>query len=83
MTRPLDTSGAAFELQVEAYRAMSPEHRLRLAESMSLDVRSLAAAGIRRRHPDYSAEDVAAALADLLIGSELEGTERRRPTVPR
>ena len=83
MTRPLDTSAAAYARQVELFRAMSPEDRLRLAESMSVEVCSLAAAGIRHRHPEYSAEDVDAALAELLLPPDIDGTARRRLTVPR
>lgn len=48
MARPLDTSAAADRRQVEAFRAMTPEQRLRLADEMSSEVRQLADAGYGR-----------------------------------
>jgi hypothetical protein len=49
MRRSVDTSLAARQRQIAAYRAMTPERRLRLAEEMSADVRALAEAGGRAR----------------------------------
>jgi len=49
MRRPIDTSAEARERQLEAYRAMTPEHRLRLADEMTTSVRDLAASGTRAR----------------------------------
>jgi hypothetical protein len=49
MRRPVDTSPEARERQLAAYRAMTPETRLRLAAELSVDIRSLAAAGKRAR----------------------------------
>jgi hypothetical protein len=49
MRRPVDTSLEARERVLAAYRAMTPETRLRLAAEMSADIRSLAEAGIRAR----------------------------------
>ena len=49
MRRPVDTSLETRERQLAAYRAMTPETRLRLAAEMSADVRSLNEAGIRAR----------------------------------
>lgn len=49
MPRSGDTSPEARERQLAAYRAMSPEQRLRLAVQMSADVRSLAVAGSQAR----------------------------------
>ena len=83
MTRPLDTSPAAYSRQIEALRVMSPDDRLRAAELMSGEVRSLAAAGIRRRHPEYSLQDVDAALAEVLLGPESGSKEPPRLTAPR
>jgi len=45
MRRPADTSEDARRRQVAAYRAMTPEARLRLADAMSQDVRRIAEAG--------------------------------------
>lgn len=49
MRRSVDASLDARRRQVAAYRAMTPEKRLRLAEEMSAEVRSLAEAGSRAR----------------------------------
>ena len=49
MRRSVDTSLDARRRQVAAYRAMTPEKRLQLAEEMSAEVRSLAEAGRRAR----------------------------------
>src|SRR5215208_2747244 len=56
MRRPNDTSREARQRQVDAYRAMTPEQRLQLADQMSVDVRSLARSGIRARQPDDASE---------------------------
>jgi Rv0078B-related antitoxin len=68
--RPLDTSTKSLERQREAFRRMTPEHRLALAAEMSDEIRAVAEAGIRRRHPDYSDEEVRAALVEILLGRE-------------
>jgi hypothetical protein len=49
---------------------MSPEERLQIAAAMSDEVRSLAEAGIRSRHPELSDDEVRSALAALLLGQE-------------
>jgi len=49
MGRPIDTSAEARERQIEAYRAMTPEQRLRLADEMTKAVRELAESGRRAR----------------------------------
>jgi hypothetical protein len=66
VSRPLDTSVDAYHRQMDAYRSMTPAERLRLAAEMSADIRALAEAGIRRRHPDWSADESAAELARIL-----------------
>ena len=49
-----DTSPAAHAVQLEILRAMTGEQRLLMALEMSLLVRELAKAGIRRDHPDWT-----------------------------
>jgi len=58
MRRSIDTSLDARRRQVAAYRAMTPATRLRLAEQMSIEVRSLAEAGSRDRATRARREDV-------------------------
>jgi hypothetical protein len=77
MARSLDTSADANQRQLLAFRSMTPTDRLQLADTMSAEVRSLAEAGIRQRHPEYSAEERQAALADILLGRELAAASRR------
>jgi hypothetical protein len=85
MTRPNDTSRAADRRQLEAFRVMTPATRLRLADAMSTEIRALARAGIRARHPEYSTEEVDGALAELLLGRAMaSGVLRsRRPVTAR
>lgn len=59
---------------------MSPAERLRLADVMSTEVRSLAESGIRHRHPDWTPEEVARELVRILIGKDVARVPRRGPT---
>lgn len=80
MPRPRDTSPDAWARQFEAYRSIGPEARLRLALEMSEDVRRLALAGIRHRHPDWPEAKAQAALTELLLGRQLAaGARAARP----
>ncbi len=47
---------------------MTPQQRLVAAAEMSDEIRALAEAGIRQRHPDYSEAEVRAALVAILLG---------------
>ena len=78
MARSLDTSADANQRQLLAFRSMTPKDRLQLADTMSTEIRFLADSGIRQRHPEYSAEERQAALADILLGPELAAASRRR-----
>lgn len=66
-----DTSEGAFERQLEPFRAMTPGERLAIGATMSDEIRILAEAGIRARHPTYTDAQVAYALAQILLGGEL------------
>ncbi len=68
MPRHLDTSHDAEIAQILALRAAGPEARLAMAVEMSDSIRSIAAAGIRSRHPEFDPAEVAAALAELYDG---------------
>ena len=83
MERPLDTSQAAHDRQFEAFRRLSPEERLGLAVAMSDEIRALAEAGIRSRHPELTELEVREALADVMLGPELASAARRRRPSPR
>ena len=70
MTRSRDTSPEASRRQLEIYRSMSPSERLRIAASITDEVRALTEAGISKRHPTWSAEQRIA---------EMVRIARRRP----
>lgn len=69
--RPLDTTAAAHAAQMACYRRMTPAQRVEIAAQMSEDVRAIVAAGVRARHPHYSADDVRHALFRPLYGDDL------------
>jgi len=58
----LDTTPAAAAAQESAYRHLGKSGRLRIAFELSDLVRALAEAGLRKRHPDYTAEQRVEAL---------------------
>ena len=80
MRRPIDTSVETHERQLGAFRRMTPQGRLRLADVMSAEVRSLARAGVRARHPGSSSNEVDAELAEILLGRELAAAARPGPS---
>ena len=49
-------------MQIEGYRRMGPSGRFAVATELSNIVREFARAGIRKRHPDYDAAQVATEL---------------------
>ncbi len=85
MRRPLDTSIDGRERQLELYRAMTAEDRVRLADQMSTEVRELARAGIRARMPDgATVAEVEAELVRTLVGPNAgAGAQARRAPASR
>lgn len=81
---PPDTDRPAFEAQLEFYRRIGPEARVRLAFQMSEEAREISKAGIKLRHPDYSELQVTHALFRLLLGDELYSAAypAHEPVVP-
>jgi hypothetical protein len=67
---PADTTPEAARVQFEIYRRMQPSRRLEIALEMNTTMRELVAAGVRCRHPDYSAEQVRLAVIRLCLGEE-------------
>ena len=43
---------------------------------MSEEIRALAEAGLRDRHPEYGSAEVRSAMEDVLLGAELAGRVR-------
>ena len=66
-----DTSDEALAVQLECLRQMSPQERLRPACAWSGQVRRMAFDAIRRRHPEYSEDEVRLTFIELTYGKEL------------
>lgn len=77
MRRPSDTSADAQDRHLRALADLSPEQRVEAAAALSDEVRALAEAGIRQRHPEFSPAEVRAALADVLLGRKVADAVRR------
>jgi hypothetical protein len=69
--RSADTSLEAHARQVAVYQAMSPDQRVSLAVAMSEDVDTIAAEGVRARHPSYDDNQVRWAVFRLRLGDEV------------
>jgi hypothetical protein len=68
---PADTTPEAFRVLVHAYRAMPAGRRLEMALQMSDDIMAVAAAGVRRRHPEYTDEQARLSLIRMRLGERL------------
>ena len=66
-----DTSREARQIQIEIFRRMGPEGRLNKALELAELSRQLLTEGVRRRHPDYSDEEVRLAVIRLQLPEEL------------
>ena len=69
--RPLDTSEEADMIQTEIYRRMKPEQRLQIGFEASTLSRSVQAAGVRFRHPEYDEDEVRLAVIRINLGDLL------------
>ena len=68
---PKDTTLEAYRFQVQVWRRMGPEGRLRAAFEASDNLRELVASGVRLRYPNYSEEQVKLAVTRLMVGDEV------------
>lgn len=68
---PADTTPDAYRVQARVYREMGGAARVRIAFELSDFARRLTEAGIRRRHPEYTAEEIMRARARVTMGDEL------------
>jgi hypothetical protein len=66
-----DTDADIERRQVEAWRQMSAEQKLRLVTQLSATVRRLALAGVRQRYPAASTREQFLRLAQVTLGDEL------------
>jgi hypothetical protein len=65
---PFDTSPDAHAVQRDVYRRLNGRERLQIMFHLTESVRRLTMAGIRARHPNYTAEDVRRAYGRLALG---------------
>jgi hypothetical protein len=66
-----DTVPEVERLQVELWRRMSPEDKLRIVTEISRATQELSLAGIRRDHPDASERECLLRLAVRKLGREM------------
>lgn len=66
-----DTHPAMEAAMIKGYRQMSSAQRLKMAFEMSETIRILAQAGILKRHPGISDEELRKRLGAILLGREL------------
>jgi len=69
--RPADTDPAAAEVQLRLLRGFTPARRALLVDAMCRDMRSLAMAGLRQRHPGASPRHLLDALTRRLLADDL------------
>lgn len=55
-------------MQIEMWRRLSPEERLRIIFAMIEDGFAMVATSIRRAHPEYTPEELGAALRKRIYG---------------
>ena len=68
---PQDTTADAHTRQSELYARMGGRGRVDIVYRLNQAVRRMAFAGIRGRHPGYSAAQVEAAYARMVLGDAL------------
>ena len=69
--QPSDTTDEAREVQLSAFRAITPSQRAEIAFQLSDDVRTLTLTGIRWRHPELDDCGVHREFLRILYGPEL------------
>ena len=73
MTKPYttDTSEDAHSVQLELWRSMSGQERIQKAVSLSTSLRNMAFDAIRRRHPEFTEDQIPTKFIELSYGDEL------------
>jgi hypothetical protein len=66
-----DTTSEALAVQLRILRRLSPADRLAVMFELSDNMRSLVAAGVRHRHPDWDDRTVEREVVRLMIGDAL------------
>jgi hypothetical protein len=68
---PNDTTKDAARLQLELLRAMTPEERFRRTSELTMMIQKVAFAGMKRRHPDASDDEIWLRLAIDRLGTDV------------
>jgi hypothetical protein len=71
-----DTSADAESVQLKLIRQLPPTERLEKALALTCEVIRLSKAAIRRRHPEFSEDEVGLKFIELNYGSELAESVR-------
>ena len=71
MSRAYDTAEAAENVQIELWRRMTPEQKLRLVSEMTVAIQRLAFAELRQREPDRSDDEIWLLLAARRLSPEM------------
>ena len=71
LTIPADTTPEAAWVQMQIYRRMTMEQRLKQTFGMFSFMRQMCAAGVRMQHPAYTEEEVKYAVIRVNLGPEL------------
>jgi len=71
-----DTSTEAEAVQMKLIRQLRPSVRLEKALALSCEVIRLSKAAIRRRHPEFSEDEVGLKFVELNYGAELAESVR-------
>jgi len=75
-----DTTPEVFDLLIDTLRAMSPVERVSIADQLSVDVATLAEAGIRARNPGITESALRHELARRRYGSTIADAAYQRLT---
>lgn len=71
-----DASADSESVQLDLIRKMPPSVRLQKALALSCEVIRMSKAAIRRRHPEFSEEEVGLMFIELTYGKELADAVR-------
>ncbi len=82
MSRAYDTTEAAENVQIELWRRMTAEQKLRLVSEMTVAIQRLAFAELRQRHPDLPDDEIWLRLAARRLSPEMMRKVYRRETDP-
>jgi hypothetical protein len=66
-----DTSRAAEDLQIDIWRSLTPSQKIDLAVGASEAARAMACAGLRRRYPCASDDEITQRFAVITLGRDL------------